>query len=63
MVEPMNLELRVSVKQHYGTERVYPVCATSKKFARISNSATLSDKVINLLKELGYTFKVEVKEL
>jgi len=42
---------------------VYPECPTSWVFANMINAHTLPDDTIELIKELGYTFKVKVEEI
>ena len=53
-----NKTLQVTIKDVYGTERVYPYCEQSEIFAILTNSRTLSDKAIHWIKTLGYTFEV-----
>ena len=53
------MELIVTVKNHYGERRVYPECDKSRLFANIANKMTLTEPTIELIKELGYTFKVK----
>ncbi len=53
------MELIVTVENHYGERRVYPECDKSHLFANIANKMTLTEPTIELIKELGYTFKVK----
>ena len=57
------MELLVSIETNYGTRRVYPKCSTSRTLAKIVNKTTFTDRDIQLLKELGYTFRVVTEEL
>lgn len=56
------MELFVEVKNVYGTEKIYPACEKSKILAAMTDSKTLTDRVINNAKKLGFTFKVKTKE-
>tara|TARA_B100000963_G_C22324930_1_gene535967 strand:+ start:364 stop:537 length:174 start_codon:yes stop_codon:yes gene_type:complete len=53
------MELIVTVENHYGERRVYPECDKSRLLANIANKMTLTEANIELIKELGYTFKVK----
>lgn len=53
------MELFVEVKNVYGTEKIYPACEKSKVLAQLANSKTLTDRVINNAKKLGFTFSVK----
>ena len=59
----MTTELIVSIEHHYGTRRVYPQCNTSRIFAQIANTETLTDDVIADIKHLGYTFTQKLEEI
>ena len=48
------MKIIVSKKNVYGNELIYPICDKAKLFALISDKVTLSPKVINLIKKLGY---------
>ena len=54
--------LKVEIKNTYGNKLIYPVCNTSKIFAQITNTKTLTSEVIEKIKLLGYKFE-QVKEL
>ena len=57
------MELFVEVKNVYGTEKIYPACEKSKILAAMTDSKTLTNKVITNAKKLGFTFKVKTKEV
>ena len=57
------MELLVSIETSYGTRRVYPKCSTSRTLAEVAGKTTLTDRDVNLLKQLGYTFRVVTEEL
>lgn len=56
------MELFVEVKNVYGTEKIYPACEKSKLLAAMTDSKTLTDRVINNAKKLGFTFSVKQNE-
>lgn len=57
--------LKVKIRNVYGQDLVYPACESSKLFALLTNSRTLSDGARRTIKQLGYTFEVlpEVKHI
>jgi hypothetical protein len=57
------MELIVTVEHHYGERRVYPECDKSRLLANIANKMTLTEATIELIKDLGYTFKVKSEEI
>jgi len=57
------MELLVSIETSYGTRRVYPKCSTSRTLAEIAGTTTLTERDVNLIKQLGYTFRVVTEEL
>jgi hypothetical protein len=57
------MELIVTVEHHYGERRVYPECDKSRLLANIANKMTLTEPTIELIKDLGYTFKVKSEEI
>ena len=48
------MKIIVSKKNVYGNELIYPICDKATLFALISDKVTLSPRVINLIKKLGY---------
>ena len=50
--------LKVTIKNHYGKDFIYPYCKQSEVFAILTGKKTLSQNDINWIKTLGYTFKV-----
>jgi hypothetical protein len=57
------MELLVSIETSYGTRRVYPKCSKSRTLAEIAGTTTLTDRDVNLIKQLGYTFRVVTEEV
>lgn len=50
--------LKVTVKNVFGIERIYPYCERSEVFAILTNSRTLSENAVKWIKTLGYNFEV-----
>ena len=59
----MKAELTVRVKNVYGNELIYPVCEQSKLFAQLADTETLTQRAVETIKKLGYTFTVESQTL
>lgn len=59
----MDKTITVSIKQVYGTERIYPVCEFTTLMCQIAKRSTLSRYDISLLKFAGYTVNVEAPTL
>ena len=58
------MELTVKVKNVYGNDLIYPVCEKSKLICnKLLKAKTFTQSAINTLKELGYSFEVEVAVL
>lgn len=52
------MTIQVKIKQVYGKDTIYPVCEKAKLFADMANQKTLTDKEVNLIKQLGYSIAV-----
>jgi len=50
--------LKVTVKNVFGNDLVYPYCERSEIFAILTNSKTLTENAIKWIKTLGYNFEV-----
>ena len=55
----MNATITVKITKNYGNEVIYPVCETAKKFAEIAGTKTMSRKLIDQVKSLGFSVIVE----
>jgi hypothetical protein len=52
-------EISVRIKNNYGPTAYYPACEGAAHFCKIANTSTLTPHVIQHIKALGYTVKVE----
>lgn len=52
------MKIQVSIRNVYGMERIYPVCAKAKAFAAIARQKTLDQWHIGRIKELGYEVEI-----
>ena len=50
-------EIRVVVKNVYGTDKVYPFCMKARHFADIAGTKTLTSDTLRLVRLLGYQVK------
>ena len=53
-----NQTITVTVKNQYGNDVIHPACATSRLFARIAGTVTLTTETRSLIKELGYRIEI-----
>jgi hypothetical protein len=51
--------ITVRVTNNYGSHAVYPCCAVARKLAELAGTKTLTPMALRLIKELGYTIKVQ----
>jgi hypothetical protein len=51
------MDFLVTVKNVYGNQNVYPACDTSRKFADLLNTKTLTPRSLNIIKSLGYNIR------
>jgi hypothetical protein len=54
----MNNTIKVTIKNVYGKETIYPACEASEKFAALAGQKSLTAREIKLIKELGYSIEV-----
>ena len=52
-------EIRVVVKNVYGTDKVYPYCMKARNFAEIAGTKTLTRDTLRLVQLLGYQVRVQ----
>lgn len=46
--------IKVTIKNVYGNDYIYPVCEKAKLFTKITGRKTLSRETLEIIKELGY---------
>ena len=51
--------IKVTVREVYGNQTVYPACPTSEIFARIAGTKTRTHETLRLIEALGYTVENE----
>ena len=52
-------EIRVVVKNVYGTDKVYPFCMKARHFSDIAGTKTLTRDTLRLVQLLGYQVRVQ----
>jgi len=62
-MEKNNPELLVEIEHHYGKRRVYPICEKARIFAELSHTSTITEDAVEMIKRLGFTFKVKETQL
>ena len=50
----MHKTITVEIKNNYGNNAIYPLCTTSKYFAEIAGTKTLTRHSIAIIKNMGY---------
>lgn len=53
------MNITVSIRTHYGTQYIYPVCDAAQKLCDLTGKKTLSQKDIGIIKYLGYSINVQ----
>lgn len=48
------MDIKVTIKNVYGQEKIYPACDKAIIFADMINQKTLTDRDIAMIKQLGY---------
>ena len=56
------MEITVEIKNVYGVQTVYPVCAQAKFFAALAGTKTLTAQAVKLIKQQGYSLRVVTPE-
>ena len=57
------MQATVSIKTHYGTQYIYPVCQTALHLAALTGKKTFSHSDIKTIKALGYSLEVQQPEI
>lgn len=58
-----NMEIVISRREQYGTERFYPECEKAAVLARLAHRRTFTRRELALIKELGYRIVVKQEEV
>lgn len=53
------LEIIVKIKNVYGTDTIYPVCAYAEEFAKLAGTKTLTKAAIASIRALGFKVVLE----
>ena len=56
------MQIKVSIKNVYGSDLIYPGCDNAKEFAKLTGTKTLSQSAIESIKRLGYAVEVILPE-
>jgi hypothetical protein len=54
----MTNTIKIQIKNVYGVETVYPVCAHAKFLAAMAGTKTLTPEKLRLISAAGYTIEV-----
>ena len=57
------MEIKVSIKNVYGIERIYPQCKISQSFSRLMRKRTFDREEIQEIKTMGYSVEVVTEQL
>lgn len=57
------MQLTVKVHAVYGKEYIYPACEVSILLAQLLKQKSFTDRDMEILKEIGFTFATEPKTL
>lgn len=57
------MEIVISRREQYGTERFYPECEKAAVLARLAHRRTFTRRELALIKELGYRIVVKQEEV
>jgi hypothetical protein len=57
------MQIKVSIKNIYGVERIYPKCNISTSFSRLMRKKTFDREEIQEIKTMGYSVQVVTETL
>ena len=57
------MQITIELKWQYGNCAFYPLCETSKRFAQIAGTKTLTQDALRIIKLMGYTITQTTKEI
>jgi len=56
------MKIIIEAKKNYGSWVYYPICDTSRLFAEIAKTKTLSIDTVNLIEKLGYIVEKKAEQ-
>jgi hypothetical protein len=57
------MQITIELKWQYGNCAFYPLCETSKRFAQIAGTKTLTQDALRIIKAMGYEITQTTKEI
>jgi hypothetical protein len=57
------MKITIELRWNYGACAFYPACETSKQFALIAGTKTLTQDALRVIKAMGYTITQVSKEV
>jgi len=57
------MQITIELKWQYGNSDFYPLCETSKRFAQIAGTKTLTQDALRIIKLMGYEITQTTKEI
>lgn len=48
------MTIKLSIKNVYGRELIYPACRVSELFCKLLNQKTLSESAVKIIEQMGY---------
>jgi hypothetical protein len=57
------MSITIELKWQYGNCAFYPLCETSKRFAQIAGTKTLTQDALRIIKAMGYEITQTTKEI
>jgi hypothetical protein len=57
------MKITIELKWQYGNCAFYPLCETSKRFAQIAGTKTLTQDALRIIKAMGYEINQTTKEI
>jgi len=57
------MQIIIQVKSNYGALTAYPICPTSKAFAEIAGTKTLTTQALQIIERMGYEIVQQTEKL
>ena len=57
------MSITIELKWQYGNCAFYPLCETSRRFAQIAGTKTLTQDALRIIKAMGYEINQTTKEI